>query len=208
MQRRVVDLDVDGESCVLHRVAGEVLHACHHVALQPAGERGPEFTNMVRVLTVRFLGPAPRRMTQHIDAHRPREVGADGAQFAADGIADALLEVDVPGGTTSHRHRERRGIAHHGSAWAIGEADARHSDAFDLGADEHRLVITVVVEEVETCPRGRIAIKTPQPLVFGEVGNKCACCFSDRQALANSLASVIECSDTWHGDLSRIQHRH
>ena len=113
VQRDVVDLDVDGEAGVLHRVAGEVLHAGHHVALQAAGERGAELADVVRVLAVGLLGATPGRMAQHVHADGAGEVGADGAQLAPDRVADALLEVGVPGRAAGHRHREAGGVADH-----------------------------------------------------------------------------------------------
>jgi hypothetical protein len=50
VQRDVVHLHVHAEPGVLHRVAGEVLHARHHVPLQAAGERGAELPDVERVL--------------------------------------------------------------------------------------------------------------------------------------------------------------
>jgi len=111
VQRDLVDLDVDGEAGVLHRVAGEVLHAGEDVALQPTGQRCAELTDVVRVLAVGLLGPAPRRVAQEVDAHRAREVRPGRAQLATDGIAHPLLELGVPGGPAGHRHREARVVA-------------------------------------------------------------------------------------------------
>ncbi len=121
MEGDLVDLDVDGEAGVLHRVAGEVLHARHHVALQAPGQRGAELADVVRVLAVGLLGPAPRRVAQQVDAHGAGEVGADGAQLAADGVADPLLEVGVPGRAARHRHREAGGVADHRAARAVAK---------------------------------------------------------------------------------------
>ncbi len=107
VERDVVDLDVDAEAGVLHRVAGEVLHARHHVALQATGERGTELADVVRILAVGLLRPAPCRVAQQVDAHRAGEVGADRSQLAADRVADALLQIEVPRRAPGHRHRER-----------------------------------------------------------------------------------------------------
>ncbi len=70
VERPLVGGDVDGEPGVLHRVHREVLHARHHVPLEPAGERGGHPPHVVRVLPVRLLGPPPRRVTQQVHAHR------------------------------------------------------------------------------------------------------------------------------------------
>ncbi len=116
VQGDVVDFDVDGEAGVLHRVAREVLHARHHVALQTAGEGGAELADVMRVLAVRLLGPTPRGVAQHVDAHRAGEVRTDRAQLATDGVADAFLEVGIPGRAACHRHRETGGVSDHRTA--------------------------------------------------------------------------------------------
>ena len=144
MEGDVVDLDVDGEPGVLHRVAREVLHARHHVALQAAGQRGAELADVVRVLAVGLLRPTPRRMAQHVDAHRAGEVRADGPQLPTDGVADPLLELRVPRRAASHRHREAGRVADHRAARPVAEPDAGQADPLDLGGDERRLVVAVV----------------------------------------------------------------
>jgi hypothetical protein len=139
----VVDLDVDGEAGVLHRVAREVLHARHDVALQAPREGGSELADVVGVLAVRLLGPAPRRMTKHVDAHGASEVGPDRPQLTTDGVADPFLEVRVPGRAAGHRHREAGGVAHHGATGSVAEPDARQADSLDLGGDERRQVVPI-----------------------------------------------------------------
>ena len=136
VQGDVVDLDVDGEAGVLHRVAREVLDAGHDVALQAPGQGGAELADVVRVLAVGLLGPAPRRVAQQVDADRPGQVRPDGPQLPADGVTDPLLEVGVPGRPPGHRHREAGGVADHGAAGPVAEADARQADPVHLGAVE------------------------------------------------------------------------
>jgi hypothetical protein len=136
VQRNVVDLDVHAEPCVLHRVAGEVLHARHHVLLQAAGERCTELAHVERVLAVGLLRATPRRVAQHVDAHCAGEVGADGGQLQADRFADAFLQRRVPRGAAGHRHGEGGGVADHCAAWAIAETDATETDSLDLATDE------------------------------------------------------------------------
>ena len=143
-----------------------MLHACHHVLLQTTRERRAELADMMRIFAVSLLRPTPRWVAQQVDAHRAGEVGSDGAQLAADGIANALFEVEVPCGTASHGHWERRGVAHDCTAWAVGKADTWEPDAIEFGTDEHRLVVAVVGHELQSSPRGRIAVEAPQLLMI------------------------------------------
>ena len=166
MQGDVVDLDVDGEARVLHRVAREVLHARHDVALQAAGQGGAELADVMRILAVGLLGPPPRRVAQHVDAHGAGQVGADRAQLATDGVTDALLEVRVPRRAPGHRHREAGRVPDHRASRSVAEPDARQADPLDLGRDERSLVVAVVrPQEGETGPRRRITVEAPQPLL-------------------------------------------
>jgi hypothetical protein len=58
VQRPVVDLDVHGEARVLHAVAGEALHAGHHVPLRPARERAAQGSEEDGLLAA-GLSPTP-----------------------------------------------------------------------------------------------------------------------------------------------------
>ena len=100
----------------------------HDVALHAPGEGGAQLADVVRVLAVGLLGPAPGRVAEHVHAHAAVEVGADGPQLAADGLADALLEVDVPGRAPGHRHREAGGVADHDAAGPVAEREARDAE--------------------------------------------------------------------------------
>ena len=79
-------------------------------------------------------------MSKEVDAHCAGEVGADGAQLATDCVADALLEIEVPRGAASHRHRERSGVADNRTTRPVGEADAWEADAIELGNLEEIIV--------------------------------------------------------------------
>ncbi|CAB4797858.1 unannotated protein [freshwater metagenome] len=168
VQRHIVDQNINGEPSVLHGVASEVLHACHHVLLQTTRERRAELADMMRIFAVGLLRPTPRWVAQQVDAHRAGEVGSDGAQLAADGIANALFEVEVPCGTASHGHWERCGVAHHCATRTVRKANPWEPDAIEFGANEHRLVVAVVGHELQAGPRWRIAVEAPQLLVIGK----------------------------------------
>ena len=200
MEGDVVDLDVDAEPRVLHGVAREVLDARHHVALQAACERGAELADVERVLAVGLLRPPPGRVTEQVDAHRPGQVRADRSQLGADRVADALLQVEVPGGTTCHRHRERSRVADHRTAWAVGEPDAREPDPLELGADEHRLVVAVLAQELQPRPRGRVTVEAPELLVLREVRDECPGGVPDGHTAGHCRTGVVEGSHVRAGD--------
>ncbi len=110
MEGSFVHGDVHDEPGVLHRVAGEVLHTGHGVALDTPGQGGTHLAHVERVLAVGLLGPPPCRVTQDVDAHASVEVGADGTELAADGLAHSLLEARVPGRPPGHGDREAGGL--------------------------------------------------------------------------------------------------
>jgi hypothetical protein len=110
VQRSLVDGDVDGEAGVLHRVEREVLHARHHVALQPAVNAAAIAPDVVRVLAVGLLRPAPRRMAEQVHAHRAGVGGAAGPELGADRLADAFLEIGSNSRAAGHADRERRRV--------------------------------------------------------------------------------------------------
>ncbi|CAB4810757.1 unannotated protein [freshwater metagenome] len=116
---------------------------------------------MMRIFAVGLLRPTPRWVAQQVDAHRTGEVGPDGAQLAADGIANALFEVEIPCCTASHGHWERCGVAHHCATRTVRKANTWESDAIEFGTDEHRLVVAVVRHELQAGPRGRVAVEAP-----------------------------------------------
>lgn len=180
VQGLVVDGDVDPEPGLLHRVAGEVLHARHGVALDAPGEGGAHLADVVRVLAVGLLGPAPPRVAEHVDAHPAVQVGADRPQLAADGLADALLEVRVPRGAPGHRHREARRPVDHHAPGAVGEPDAREAQPLDPGRRERRAVVAAARQVGDAGPERPVAVEAAQPLVLGhgrdQRGGLRACC--------------------------------
>ena len=172
MQRLLVDRDVDAEAGVLHGVQGEVLHAGHGVALHAAREGGAQLADVERVLAVRLLRPTPGRVAQHVHAHAAVEVGADGAQLAADGVADALLEVDVPRRAAGHAHREAGGRADDHAARPVGEVEAGDAEPVDLGRGERAPVVAALAEVVEPGPERQVAVEAPAPLVGRHQGDE------------------------------------
>src|SRR5665811_1767946 len=90
------DRDVHLEALVLHRVERVVLGAGHDPLLHASGEGGTQLAELVRLVGVRLLDPAPRRMAREVDADASEEVATHGSYLGADRLADTLLEVDVP----------------------------------------------------------------------------------------------------------------
>ncbi len=140
VQCDLVDLDVDREPGVLHRVARKVLHTREDMALETPGQRRPHLTDMVGVLAVGLLGPTPRRMPEQVHAHRAGEIGAGRTQLAPDRVADPLLEVGVPGGTaapcspetpSSHRRRTPGPVGELGENASIPKRSTRVPQARD-----------------------------------------------------------------------------
>ena len=123
-QRALVDAHVDLEPRVFDAVEGIVFGAGHDVALHAAHQGGPHLAQVVGILAKGLLGAAPGGMPQQVDAHPAKVVGAQGARFNADGVADALLQVDVPRRAAGHGHRKAGGMVHDHAAGPIAEADA------------------------------------------------------------------------------------
>jgi hypothetical protein len=98
VQRPRVGAHVDLETRVLHGVEREVLHDRHHMALDATRERRAHLAQMVAVLAIGFLRPAPGRMMQQVDAGAADHVGAMGTRLASHHVTDPLLEVRVPAG--------------------------------------------------------------------------------------------------------------
>ena len=133
VERPFVDGHVDGEPGVLHRVQRKVLHARHHVPLQPGDERRRHHAHVVRVLPVRLLRPSPRRVTQQVHAHRAGVGGAARSQLGADRVTDAGLEVGIEARATCHAHRERRRVADDAAPRTVGEVDPGNTEPLDVG---------------------------------------------------------------------------
>ena len=79
-----------------------MLGAGHHVALHPACQRGAQGAQMVRIFAIGFLGAAPCRMAQQVDADAAEVIAAQGAHFAPDDVADSLFELRIEGGAPRH----------------------------------------------------------------------------------------------------------
>ncbi len=192
MQGHLVDLDVDGEPGVLHGVAGEVLHAGHHVALQAPGEGGPELAHVMGVLAVGLLGPTPRRVAQEVDAHGAGQVRPDGPQLLADGLPHPLLEDGVPGRAAGHGHREAGGVADHCPAGPVAEPDPREADPLHLGAVAGGPVVAVIGQEAEPRPRRQVTVEAPQPLLRAQAGDEGPGDLSGRRSPCYGAAGVLE----------------
>jgi hypothetical protein len=106
----------------------------HGVALHAACQRRAHFADVVRVLPVRLLRAAPRRVPQEVHVDAAEEVRAAGAQLQADRLADALFQVRVPGRAARHAHGEASVGADDDAARPVGEGDAGEAEAFDCGA--------------------------------------------------------------------------
>ncbi len=165
MEGDLVDGDVHGEAGVLHRVAGEVLDAGHGVALHAAGQGGAHLAHVMGILAVGLLGPAPGRVAQDVDAHPAVQVGSHRPQLEADGLADPLLELHVPGGAPGHAHREAGGLVHHHAPRAVGEGEAGQPEAVHPGGPERALVVALLAQVDEAGPERRVAVQAPQLLV-------------------------------------------
>ncbi len=167
VQRAVVDGDVDSEAGVLHRVGGEVLDRRHHVALHPSGQRRAHLAEVVGVLAVGLLRPSPRRVAQGVHADPAVQVGAHGPQLAPDGIADALLEVEVPRGAAGHGDGEGGGVADHHTARPVAEGEPGDAEAVDARGEERAAVVATVAEIGHPRPEGDVTVEAPPPLVVG-----------------------------------------
>ena len=159
-----------------------MLHRRHHVALHAPGEGGAHLAEVVRILAVGLLGPAPGRVAEDVDAHAAVEVGADGAELAADRLADALLEIDVPGGAPGHRDREGSGVADDDAAGTVAEREARDAEPLDPGGQERPPVVAARAEVGHPGPERDVAVEAPQALVVGHLGHEAGGGVRDRRA--------------------------
>ncbi len=169
VQCDLVHGDVDRETSVLHRVAGEMLHTGHRVLLNPPGECGTHLTDVVGVLAVGLLCSSPGGVTQQVHAHPSVEVGADRAQLRADRLADPLLEIGVPAGTAGHADREAGRPVDHHPAWAVGEREAREPEALDRSRPERALVVAGLGQVAQSGPEGSVTVEAPQLFLWGHL---------------------------------------
>ncbi len=171
MEGGLVDRDVHVEPGVLHRIAGEMLHAGHSVALHAPGQRGAHLSDVEWVLAVGLLGASPCRMAQDVDADAAVEIGADGPELAADDVTDPLLEFGVPGRSPGHAHREAGGPVDDHAPRPVGERESVQPDPLDPGRPERALVVPALAQVDEARPEGRVAVQAPQLLVLGHLGH-------------------------------------
>ena len=200
VQRDLVDLDVDLEAGVLHRVAGEVLRAGHDVALQATGEGCAQLADVERVFAVGLLRSAPRRVSEHVDAHGARQRRAGRAQLRTDRFPDSLLEVGVPGRTPGHGDGEAGAVAQHRSARSVGEGDAREAEPLDDSRVEGRPVVAVVLgdEQQPGDPR-QVPVEAPEPLLRRHLGDQLPCGLDGRCATVHRCSGIVEGLDGGHG---------
>ena len=167
VQGPLVGGDVHLEAGVLHRVAGEVLHARHHVALQAPGEGGGHLAHMAGILAVGLLGAAPGGVAQQVHAHRAGEGCPRGPQLGADRLADALLECGVERRAPGHRHRERGGRSQHASPGAVGEVEPGNAQALDAGRGPSVGVVAAAHQVGDAGPERRLAVEAAELLLQG-----------------------------------------
>jgi hypothetical protein len=105
-----------------------MLGAGHHVTLHSPRQRGAQSAEMMRVFAVGFLGAAPRRMAQQVDAHAAEIIASESTDFTSDGVADALFQARIPGRSARYGDRKRGSSVQNDAARPIGEADARNAE--------------------------------------------------------------------------------
>ena len=193
VQRPLASRDVHPEPGVLHRVAGEVLHAGHHVLLQASGERGRHLPHVARVLAIGFLSPAPRRMAQQVQADRTGEGGAGRPQLGAHDPPHPLLEFRVEGGPAGHRHRERGGRSDHATPWTVGEVEARDAQPFDVDRRPGMGVVAPAQQIREAGPERHIPVEAAQLLLQGHQRHQPSRLGPSISAPANAARCAVEC---------------
>ena len=137
----------------------------------PRVRAAPISPDVVGVLAVGLLGPAPGRMAEDVDAHPPVEVGADRPELAADGLADPLLEVGVPGRAPGHAHREAGGLVDDHAPGPSEKENPGSPETVDPGGAERALVVALLGQVDEAGPERRVAVQAPQLLVLGHHGH-------------------------------------
>ncbi len=71
VQRSLVDLHIDIEASIFHAVEGEMLDRGDYImGLDAHCQRGAHFAQMVRILAIGFLRPAPGWMAQQVETDR------------------------------------------------------------------------------------------------------------------------------------------
>ena len=115
MEHPAAHPDIHQEAGTIDRVEGEMLDAGDGVALQTAAAGRAHGPEQHGILAVGLLGPAPAGVAQQVHTHRRHPVGPKRTGLPGDGLADPLLEVDVPAGAPGDRHRKGGGapLQHH-----------------------------------------------------------------------------------------------
>ena len=115
MEHPAAHPDIHQEAGTIDRVEGEMLDAGDGVALQAAAAGSAHGPEKHGILAVGLLGPAPAGVAQQVHTHRRHPVGTKRAGLPGDGLADPLLQVDVPAGAPGDRHGKGGGapLQHH-----------------------------------------------------------------------------------------------
>src|SRR5262249_4450591 len=122
-----------------------------------------------------------RRMSEDVHAHAAVQIGADRAQLDADGLADALLEIEVPRRPPRHADRVARRSVDDDATGAVAEREPWQAETLDTGRVEGALVVAAAAHVAEAGPERRVAVEAPQLLVLGHV----------RDERAGGLSSVV-----------------
>jgi hypothetical protein len=165
VERPLVGRHVDLEARVLDRVAGEVLHARHGVALHAAGERGAHLAHVMGILPVRLLCAAPAGVAKQVHADAAVERRADRTQLAPDRLADLLLERGIERGAARHAHREGRRVADDDAAGPVAEREAGDAEPRHGGGRIRVFVVSTLDAVDEPVPEGRVAVETFEPFL-------------------------------------------
>ena len=92
VQGTLINLYIHFEARILHGIERIMLDGRNHiVGLKTNGQSRTHFAQMARIFAISFLRPAPSRMPQEIDAHRPRQGAVLGTNFNRHGFANAPL---------------------------------------------------------------------------------------------------------------------
>jgi hypothetical protein len=105
-----------------------------------------------------------------VDAHAAEEVGALGARFGADDVADALFEADVPGGAARHREREGCRASHDDAARTVAEPQPGDARAGNSAVDDGPEVVPLLDHLPDAGPEVLVPVEQVQALGVGQLG--------------------------------------
>ncbi len=163
---------VDPEPGLLHRVAGEVLHAGHDPGLQAPSQGGRHLADVVWVFAIGLLGATPPGVSEQVHTDRTGVGRSHRPQFGADHLTDPLLEPGIEGGTTGHRHREAGGRPDDAPAGTVGEADPRDAQPSHLGGRPGVAVVPARHHVHDPGPELGVAIEAAELLLVGHFGHQ------------------------------------